>query len=254
MIDGAPHCTQVREDQAACHDVTVDDLVVINRPVKLVLGPTRKKASAVELANQEKANRELEEFDAKIAIRQLAMSATVEHPPARATAPRCCTQRTVTIPGTVTPKLRQPLYWGSPEWIESYSRRTYVEGFFDNMKNPSTENVRRGWCRVVGMVKTSILAACEVAATNIRLLRSWAVGRDVTDPVVRARRARPRLRGADLSRVSGSGRPAPSIPGRSAAAGRRLNPGERCFPAPARTSTPPTMLAGRGKSGRRDRR
>ena len=69
MIDGAPHCTQVREDQAACHDVTVDDLVVINRPVKLVLGPTRKKASAVELANQEKANRELEEFDAKIAIR-----------------------------------------------------------------------------------------------------------------------------------------------------------------------------------------
>ncbi len=49
------------------------------------------------------------------------------------------------------------------------------------MKNPSAENVRRGWCRVVGIVKTSVLAACAVAATNIRLLRSWAEGRDVTD-------------------------------------------------------------------------
>ena len=39
----------------------------------------------------------------------------------------------------------------------------------ENMKNPSSENVRRGWCRVVGIVKTSILAACAVAATNIRL-------------------------------------------------------------------------------------
>jgi len=42
------------------------------------------------------------------------------------------------------------------------------------MKNPSTENVRRGWCRVVGIVKTGLLAACAVAATNIRLLRTWS--------------------------------------------------------------------------------
>ena len=31
------------------------------------------------------------------------------------------------IPGTVMPKLREPQYWGSPEWIESYARRTHVE-------------------------------------------------------------------------------------------------------------------------------
>ncbi len=225
MIDGAPHCRAALEAQAARHDLAVDDLVVINHPAKLVLGPTRKKASPEELASHEKAKRELEEFNAKIAIRQTAAfrrvqnarptakdqgkerwecpaqagklvcancpssallsqgTPEVEHPPAKATAPRCCSQRTVTIPGTVTPKLRQPLYWGSPEWIESYARRTYVEGFFGNMKNPSAENVRRGWCRVVGIVKTSILAACAVAATNIRLLRSWAKGRDFTDPL-----------------------------------------------------------------------
>jgi hypothetical protein len=225
MIDGAPHCRAVLEQQVARHDMTVDDLAVINRPTKLAPGPTRKRASAEELANQEKGKRELEEFNAKIAIRRLAAfrrvqnarptakdqgkerwecpaeagkvvcancpasallpegTPEVEHPPSEATAPKCCTQRTVTIPGTVTPKLRQTLYWGSPEWIESFSRRTYVEGFFGNMKNPSAENVRRGWCRVVGIVKTSILAACAVAATNIRLLRSWAEGRDFTDPL-----------------------------------------------------------------------
>ena len=230
MIDGAPHCRAALEAQAARHDLAFDDLAVVNRPVKLVLGPARKRASPEELANHEKAERELEELNAKIAIRQLAAfrrvqnarptakdqgkerwecpaqagrlvcancpvsallpdgTPEVEHPPAMVSAPTCCTQRTVTIPGTVTPKLRQTQYWGSPEWIESFSRRTYVEGFFGNMKNPSAENVRRGWCRVVGIVKTSILAACAVAATNIRLLRSWAEtrrkgGRDFTDPL-----------------------------------------------------------------------
>ncbi len=42
------------------------------------------------------------------------------------------------------------------------------------MKNPSTENVRRGWCRVVGVVKVSLLAVCGAVATNMRMLRSWA--------------------------------------------------------------------------------
>ena len=236
MIDGAPHCTQVLEEQAACHDVTVDDLAIVNRPTKLVLGPTRKRASAEELANHEKAKRELDEFNAKIAVRRLAAfrrvqnarstakdqgkerwecpaqagkvvcancpasallpegTPKVEHPPATATAPKCCAQRAVTIPGTVTPKLRQTLYWGSPEWIESYAGRTSVEGFFGNMKNPSTENVRRGWCRVVGIVKTSVLAACEV----------------------------------------------------SAAAGRRLIPAERCSCAPSRTSLAPASPVATG--------
>ena len=34
----------------------------------------------------------------------------VDHPPAKAAAPKCGTQRTVTIPGAVTPRLRQTLY------------------------------------------------------------------------------------------------------------------------------------------------
>ncbi len=98
----------------------------------------------------------------------------VVDPPAKATAPKCCRQTTVTITGDVTAKIRQRLRWGSNEWIASYIRRTHVEASYGNMKNPKTENIRRGWCFVVGLVKTSILAAAAVAAVNIRLLRAWA--------------------------------------------------------------------------------
>lgn len=89
-------------------------------------------------------------------------------------APACCTQRTVTVPGAATRKLAQEHYWGSPEWFTSFAGRTRVEGFFGNLKGASTSNVRRGWCRLMGIVKTSVMVACAVAATSISLLRAWA--------------------------------------------------------------------------------
>ena len=103
-----------------------------------------------------------------------ATTPEIEDPPELSTAPKCCTQRTVTIPGAARGKLAQRYYWGSPEWIEAFARRTHVEGYFGNLKNTSSGNVKRGWCKVVGIVKTSILLACAVAATNISLFRTWA--------------------------------------------------------------------------------
>jgi len=103
----------------------------------------------------------------------------VEATPAAATKPKCCSQRTVTIPAEALAKTRQQHYWGSPAWIASYARRTHVEGYFGNLKNRDSGNVRRGWTRVVGLVKTSIMTACAIAATNIRLLRAC----DITDPL-----------------------------------------------------------------------
>ncbi|MGC8471754.1 MAG: hypothetical protein ACP5PM_05615 [Acidimicrobiales bacterium] len=49
-----------------------------------------------------------------------------------------------------------------------------MEGYFGNLKQPTSGNVKGGWCRVVGIVKTSLLAACAAAATKMRLLRTWA--------------------------------------------------------------------------------
>jgi hypothetical protein len=87
---------------------------------------------------------------------------------------RCCRQRTITIAGNVAAKARQPLAWGSDAWIESYSRRTQVEGIFGNVKSAKTADLQRGWIFIVGMVKTSLMLAAVAVATNIRLLRKWA--------------------------------------------------------------------------------
>lgn len=86
---------------------------------------------------------------------------TLHAPPERATAPQCCTQRTVTVKGDVTPKVRQHYYWGSDEWIAAFNRRNAVEALFGNLKSPTTENVRRGWTNVMGLVKTTLLLTCR---------------------------------------------------------------------------------------------
>ena len=211
MVAGAPHCPSMP-----------DALVDIRRPATLSAGPVRPRASAMQQAEQAKRATDLASFHARIAERESwsfrrvagpdetgkerwecpaqagkricancplslaypAPTPTVAEPPALATAPKCCTQRTVTIPGNVTPKIRQRLYWGSPEWIASFSQRTHIEGAFGNLKSAKTENIRRGWAFVVGLVKTSPMLVCAVAAANLRLLRVWAarVG-DFTDPL-----------------------------------------------------------------------
>lgn len=108
----------------------------------------------------------------------------VVNPPLAATAPKGCMQQTVSIPGAVTVKFRQKEYWGSPEWIDSYSRRNHIESIFGNLRNPSTQSIKRGFCRVVGLVKTSFMLTFEAVAANIRLVRQWSrrTG-DVTDPL-----------------------------------------------------------------------
>jgi len=95
-------------------------------------------------------------------------------PPAPDTAPTCCSQRTITVPGDVDAKSRQRHYWGSPNWIKAFNRRSRVEGWFGNLKNDNTEALGRGAFRVMGICKTSIMIAVFAAATNLRLLRAWA--------------------------------------------------------------------------------
>ena len=211
MVAGAPHCPAMP-----------DALITIVRPATLSAGALRPRASGAQKAEHTKRTYDLADFQAQIAERESwafrrvagpdatgkerwecpaqagkricascplsqllpAGTPTVAAPPALATAPKCCTQRTVTVPGNVTPKIRQRLYWGSPEWIAAFSQRTHIEGAFGNVKSAKTENIRRGWSYVVGLVKTSLMLVCAVAAANLRLLRVWAarVG-DFTDPL-----------------------------------------------------------------------
>lgn len=211
MIDGAPHCP-----------ATPNHLHNIARPSRFSLEESPPQTDRAARADDDHRRRELDAFTAAIAERQkyafrrvqgpdptgkerwecpaqagkiacercpLSMLGPtdlpiVEEPPAPATAPSCCTQRTITIAGDVLAKLRQRLAWGTLEWILSYSRRTYVEGAYGNLKSAKTENIRRGWCFVWGRAKTTLLLAVAIAASNIRLLRAWSKRTgDITDPL-----------------------------------------------------------------------
>jgi hypothetical protein len=54
----------------------------------------------------------------------------VQNPPAGPGRPDACKQQTVSVPMTVSPKLRQKEKWGSPGWVASFKRRTRVEATF----------------------------------------------------------------------------------------------------------------------------
>lgn len=211
MIDGWPHCP-----------LTPDELVNIVRPANLSVPPLPKNATAWERIENALRVQELETFRSRIAERFSWAFRRVQGPdetgkeryecPAQAgkrrcdrcpmsrhfpdsvpeiedvpeddNPPTCCQQRTVTIPGDVTPKIRQRLYWGSDEWIASYSRRSRVEGGFGNLKSPKTEDVRRGFTFVVGAVKAALMLVIAQVAANLRCLRQWAQRTgDRTDPL-----------------------------------------------------------------------
>lgn len=107
-------------------------------------------------------------------------------------APACCTQRTITVPGDVDAKSRQRHYWGTRDWINAFSRRSRVEGWFGNLKNEATEALNRGTFRVMGLAKTSIMLGIYAAATNLRLLRRWALRRYDSDDLLPLLRCEPR--------------------------------------------------------------
>lgn len=87
--------------------------------------------------------------------------------------PRCCTQETfrVTLPEPVA-KLNQRKYWGSADWYAIYGRRSYVEGAFGNMKNPRTENLRRGSIQKNGLVWAQLVVTLIAVSYNLRMIRS----------------------------------------------------------------------------------
>lgn len=208
MVDGWPHCPSMPEH-----------LERVDRPKVLSLRPLPRTAGVEERAAWEADRRAIETFDAQIAERRIyrferraksgsrseqficpAKAGKVKcagcpltrdfgddvpevTPPA--TLPKACKQATICVKPTVQPKLRQDLYWGSPEWKASYGRRNRVEGTFGLMKSVKGGNLRRGWTHQVGIVKTSFLLAVAVAASNLASLLRWAKRTgDTRDPLV----------------------------------------------------------------------
>ncbi|MBV9206704.1 MAG: hypothetical protein JO037_15240 [Actinobacteria bacterium] len=90
-----------------------------------------------------------------------------EHPPA------CCTQQTITVPPQIAAKTRQKHDYPSAAHRRSYARRTGAERTFATAKDPASNNIARGWTRLMGLAPLMLWLACLLAVRNQRILTAW---------------------------------------------------------------------------------
>jgi hypothetical protein len=89
------------------------------------------------------------------------------HPPA------CCQQQTITVPPDVAAKTRQKHDYPSKSHRRSYARRTGAERTFSTAKDPATNNIARGWTRLMGLTPITLWLTCLLAVRNQRILTAW---------------------------------------------------------------------------------
>jgi len=90
-----------------------------------------------------------------------------EHPQA------CCTQQTLTVPPEVTAKTAQKHDYPSKAHRRSYARRTGAERGFATAKDPATNNISRGWCRLMGLTPLMLFTVTLLIVRNQRVLAAW---------------------------------------------------------------------------------
>jgi hypothetical protein len=86
--------------------------------------------------------------------------------------PRCCRQRSITVPPNVNDKTRQKHPYPSPRHRRSYARRTTAERAYARLADPAGEGVRRGWCRLFGTAKNALMYTLAAVAQNVRIEES----------------------------------------------------------------------------------
>ena len=90
----------------------------------------------------------------------------------------CCTQQTITVPPQVAAKTRQRHDYPSAAHRRSYARRTGAERTFSTAKDPASNNIARGWCRLMGLTPLMLWLACLLITRNQRILTAWAARQD----------------------------------------------------------------------------
>jgi hypothetical protein len=97
-----------------------------------------------------------------------------EHPQA------CCAQQTITVPPDVLAKTAQKHDYPSAAWRRSYARRTGAERGFATAKDPATNDISRGWCRLMGLAPLMLCITTLLIARNQRILHAWNTRQEQT--------------------------------------------------------------------------
>ncbi len=90
-----------------------------------------------------------------------------EHPQA------CCTQQTITVPPDVLAKTAQKHDYPSAAWRRSYARRSGAERGFATAKDPASNDISRGWCRLMGLTPLMLFTVTLLVVRNQRILHAW---------------------------------------------------------------------------------
>jgi len=80
----------------------------------------------------------------------------------------CCTQQTITVPPEITAKTAQKHDYPSAAHRRSYARRTGAERGFATAKDPATNDISRGWCRLMGLAPLMLFTTTLGRPGNFR--------------------------------------------------------------------------------------
>src|SRR5258708_1683907 len=118
-------------------------------------------------------------------------------PPERPQA--CCAQQTITVPPDALAKTAQKHDYPSAAWRRSYSRRPGAGRGFATAKDPASNNISRGWCRLMGLAPLMLFTTTLLIVRNQRILHAWNARQPETQhraatclpPKTRRRRRKP---------------------------------------------------------------
>ena len=83
--------------------------------------------------------------------------------------PVCCVNKTLTVPPEVNAKTAQKHPYPSAAHRQSYKRRSGAERANSTIKDPATNDISRGWCRLMGLAPISLFVACVLVVRNLRV-------------------------------------------------------------------------------------
>ena len=76
-------------------------------------------------------------------------------------------------PPDVLAKTAQKHDYPSAAWRRSYARRSGAERGFATAKDPASNDISRGWCRLMGLTPLMLFTAVLLTVRNQRILAAW---------------------------------------------------------------------------------
>jgi hypothetical protein len=80
----------------------------------------------------------------------------------------------------VLAKTAQKHDYPSAAWRRSYARRTGAERGFATAKDPATNHITRGWCRLMGLAPLMLFTTTLLIVRNQRILAAWTARQQET--------------------------------------------------------------------------